>query len=392
MTTIPNEGDTHLEEENLNAGQTAATEEAEFVEDVDPIIAEMRAAEAEVAAEAAKGTQPAAVAPVKTETQPGTAAPAAPAATAPKEKTASPMIPKARLDEVLSENALLKDQIGYMRGLKDAARAAPAQTATEPKQPAATAAQPAAGTGPGQGGVDEIETLIGAQEARKLELAEKYDNGEISSKQWKEGEILIDKEIRALATKRVEAVRDESRREAQSAVAANNFESVKNNTGLQLQAKHPNVAVIDSLSEGVRDGVWADITRTAAANLAARGIDVKDGNPNTKLLLIQEKAKLTDNLEHFIPWYKAPAAAAAPKTETSGQPSQPKPSETALNRKAKIDLANSQPPSTSDMGNGADNRELTEADIENMTEDQMADLLTKAPNLVNRVLGNQHRG
>jgi hypothetical protein len=90
----------------------------------------------------------------------------------------------------------------------------------------------------------------------------------------------------------------------------------------------------------------------------------------------------------YTPQRAAPAAAAP-----NGQPSPKGPSETAMNRKAKIDLANSQPPSMADMGAGANNAELTEADIENMTEDQMADLLQKAPNLVNRIMGGtQNRG
>lgn len=300
------------------------------------------------------------------------------------------MIPKARLDEVLSENSLLRDQVVYLRGLNDA-KASNAAQAPATAAPAAPAAGQPAPVNADQGVVvDEIEAGITAAEQKKLALAERYDNGEISSKQWKEQEILIDKEIRTLSDKRLEKIREESRAEAQNAVQTNNFEAVKNNVGLQLQAKHPNVAVIDSMDQDVAKGVWEAITKQAAKNLATQGIKVSKDSPQSQLMLIQEKARLTDNLEAFIPGFKvAPKAAPA---ATGGQPSPKGPSETAQNRQAKIDLANSQPPSITDMGAGA-TQELTEADIENMTEDQMADLLTKAPNLVQRIMGGtQNRG
>lgn len=374
MTTQPTDEGKPLDE-NLNQG---AIEEADFVEDVDPMIAEMKAAEAEIAA--AAGTQP----PAEAKGPADNGQPEAPAAgSAPK--GASPMVPIARLNEVLSERDLLRDQVGYLRGLNDAkaSNAAPAA-------PAAPADRHAETSGKDQGGVvDEVEAAISKAEEKKLELAERYDNGEISSKQWKQEEITIDKEIRALSSQRIERIREESRIEAQNAVQANNFDTVKNNVGLQLQAKHPNVAVIDSMAPAVSKGVWEAVTDQAAKNLAAQGIKVSKDNPQSQLMLIQEKARLTDNLEAFIPGFKTQPSTAAPTG-----PSGPKvPSETAQNRKAKIDLANSQPPSISDMGAGANNGEVTEADIENMTEDQVADLLQKAPNLVQRIVGGaQNRG
>ena len=379
MTTEPkDEGNANPEIDNLNQ---QGPELADFVEDIDPMIEEMKAAEAEIAK--GNGSQPAAPAEGKAPE----ATPEAPAA-APKDKPGSgpAMIPKARLDEVLSERDLLRDQVGYLRGLHDAK--APAATVTS-AQPAKAPDQPA-GKPADQGVVvDEIETAITAAEGKKLALAERYDNGEISSKQWKQEEILIDKEIRGLSDKRLDKVREDSRNEAQAVVTANNFESVKNNLCVQLQAKNPNVAFIDSLSPGQRDGIWKDITDDAIKNLAAQGVKVSDANPQSKLLLIQEKARLTNDLSKY--GFKPAAPATPAPVVPTGQPKGL--SETAQNRKAKIELANSQPPSITDMGNGANNGEITEADIENMNEDQMADLLQKAPHLVQRLLGGtQNRG
>ncbi len=375
MTTQPTDEGKPLDE-TLNEG---TTEQTDFPEDHDPMIAEMVAAEAEIAAAGTQAATEATGTEAKTGTEP------AAAAAAPKDKGPTPMVPKARLDEVLSERDLYRDQVGYLRGLNDAKKA-PA-TATQPASATEAAGQPA--TKPAdQGGakVDEVEVAITAAEEKKLALAERYDNGEISSKEWKAQEIVIDKEIRTLVSTResarIDKIRDDSRREAHAAVQTNNFETVKNTVGLQLQAKHPNVAVIDALPKGMRDGIWQDITEQATQNLAAKGIDVKS-SPQAKLMLIQEKARLTDNLEAFGLQGKAPAAPVAP----AGQPAQPKPSEAALARKAKIELANSQPPSITDMGAGADNAEITDDQIANMTEDQMADLIQRAPQRIQRLLG-----
>jgi hypothetical protein len=290
-----------------------------------------------------------------------------------------PMIPKARLDEVLSENTLLRDQVGYLRGLADARKLPPA---TEEAKPAEV--QPVTKPAEAVGTVDTIEAAITAAEEKKLALAERYDNGEISSKQWKEQEIAIDKEIRQFSNQRMDKMQESSRAEAQAVVAANNFDTVKNNVGLQLQAKHPGVAEVDALPAAIRDGAWKAITDQATVNLAAKGIDVKNGGPQAKLLLIQEKARLTDDLSAF--GLKSKPAPAAP----SGQPTQRNLSPTAVNRQAKIELANSQPPSISDMGAGADNAEITDEMIANMNEDQIADLLQKAPQRIQRLLGGSH--
>lgn len=354
------------------------TDEVAFIEELDPMIEEMKAAEAEIAATGGD----------KGEAEPqGNAQPEAPAQGA---KATSPMIPKARLDEVLSENALLRDQVGYMRGVIDANAKAP--KAAQPEAPKTEGAeQPQTNTDPVQGNaVDVIETQIEAAEKKKLELAERYDEGEISSKQWKEQELAIDKEIRGLLNQKFDKAREEGRNEIQAALTAQQAREYVDNTALNLQKAHPNVAVIDSLSPGVRDGVWADITAKASANLAAQGIDVRlaKADPRVHAALVKEKARLTDDLGSFLPGYAAqPAAQPTQQPANGGTPVQKKPSEKAQNLAAKIDLANSQPPSTADMGRGANNGELTEEQVANMTEDQMADLLATAPHLVKRIMG-----
>ena len=371
MTKQTDELDNTLDQEQT-AATTAATETDTTETDIDdPVIREMKAAEAEIAAEEAAGAEG------KTEAQQAQGQPEAKAAG--KDKTEQVMVPKPRLDAVLSERDLLRERSGYLQGrndilekmVKEGKISDPASTKTE-----STATQEAT-TG---AAVDPVDTAIDTAEKKKLELADKYDNGEITSRQWKEQELVIDKEIRGLTSQRMEQVRAESRQEAQAVVSANNAQAQVETTALTLQEQHPNVAVIDALLPGVRDGVWNAITERAAVNLASRGVNVRDGSNASRLALIQEKAKLTDNLEAFLPGFK-PAA----KTEAQGQTGL---SETAKNRQAKIDLANSQPPATADLGRGqSQTGELSDADVEGMTEDQIADLLQKAPNLLKRISG-----
>jgi hypothetical protein len=95
--------------------QNGTIVDADFVEEDDPIIAEMRAAEAEIAA-AGTGTQPAAAAEGEPEAQQGAEQPAAAAAQPPK----TIMVPKARLDAALSKSDLYRDQVAYLQGVLDA--------------------------------------------------------------------------------------------------------------------------------------------------------------------------------------------------------------------------------------------------------------------------------
>jgi len=359
------------------ADKTAQEPEQEaFVEDPDPMIEDAKAAQAEIDAAAAGSPQ-------KEEGQPQEGQPE-PEKGGTKDKAGTPMIPKPRFDEVRAERDFYKDQVGYMRGVMDATAGAakPKADAAPATAPAAPTAQPPQGQG---NAVDAIDAAIDVAEQKKLELARRYDEGEISTLDMKKQEIAIDKEIRDLSKQRLDKVKEESKAETAAVISAHQVRETVVEKALDLQAKHPNVAVIDALSAGVRDGVWKDITAQATRNLAARGIDVSNGDPQTKLKLIEEKARLTDDLGAFLPGYQPPARTQQPATHTP--PSQKKPSAVAQARAAKLDLADQQPPSISDMGKSANQSELTEADLANMDQDQMADLLKQAPNLVKRITG-----
>lgn len=316
----------------------------------------------------------------------------------------NPMIPKARFDEVLSERDLLRNQVGYMRGLIDANQ----QNAGQQPQKQESGNKNDQTDEDNQEGseVDEFDAKIAEAEAKKLELAEKYDEGDLSTKEWREAEIAIDREIRGLSDQReqarLEELRNESKAHTDSSLTAAQTADYINDQALAIQQNHPNIQTIDQLPEATSNAVWATINQQAERNLAQRGVNLQDNSANTRLALIQEKAALTDQLTpenttkllmgqyQFVDprQYQAPTQQEnGQTTQTEGGKSQP--SQAAKNRGEKIDLANSQPPSIADMGKGTGTGELSEADIENMSQEQLADLMEKSPQLVQRAVGFQ---
>lgn len=346
----------------------------------DPMLAGLKEAEAEIEELESQKAE--------LEAQNGAKAPEGDLTKAKSEKVDNHMVPKARLDEVLSERDLLRSQIAYMQGLEDA-RAKQAPSGNQEKT------EDGNGDKGNQDGsnVDTIDAAIEAAEQKKLELAEKYDEGEISTRDWKAAELAIDKEIRGLTDKReierLNAIKESSRSETDAALNAQKAAAWLNEQTLAIQEKHPNVAVIDATPKHIRDGIWQQINDQALQNLSNQGINVKDTSPNTRIAIIQEKARLTDSytaesLKAFLPQgFKAPTS----NQSTSQTPAQKQLSDAAKNRGQKLELADSQPPSISDLGAGTGDGELTEADIVSMTEDQLADIIQRAPARVQRALG-----
>jgi len=386
----PENGSENTENAGLLKDQTTDVDDG-YTEEVDPMIAEMVAAEAELE-KAGSGTASDEGTEGEATPAPENGQTAKPEVKADKEKRDTPMIPKARFDEVNSENALLKEQVIYLKGAVDTHKSAAKNTQTNGQTQTGTAEQKA-DQAPKDSGeaseVDEIDSLIDAAEAKKLTLAEKYDEGELSAKQWKEQETAIDREIRDLSKQRIDRVREESRADTQAVISAERQADLIRGQAIEIQKQHPNIEVIDATPKHIKEGIWAEITVQAAQNLAMRGINVNDGSANAHLALMQEKARLTDSytpetLKAFLPENFVPKGQAA--QSGTGQTGQKQPSETALNRKAKLELADSQPPSIADMGTSG-GQQITEADIAKMTDDEIADLMTKAPQLVNRLVG-----
>jgi hypothetical protein len=210
----------------------------------DPMIAEMRQAEAEIAGTA----------------EPEGEKPKDEAAAVAKEENIS--IPKPRFDQVLSERDVLRDQIAYLQGvvtvqgemLKGKGEAGNDQPQV---QKDAETLSP----------LDKIEAKISEAETRKLELADKYEEGEISARDWKQAEIEIDKEIRTLSQSKFEALGDQNKNATVETFTALEQQRTFEAEALKIQNEHPNVAVIETYPEGIKAAIWNQIDQLAANSL-----------------------------------------------------------------------------------------------------------------------------
>lgn len=377
--------DKPTDEDVKNVNHASETDDYVPEPDNDPMLADLKELEAEIAAEEAE-SQGAGTG--KPKEKPAGKTEGKPAEGKETEGDGPIMVPKARLDEALSKLDATRAQRDHLSGrvsvLEDMSKGAKPADKTEQDD----------GKGNQDGAVvDEIDAAIDAAEQKKLELAEKYDEGELSTKDWKAAELAIDKEIRGLTDKReverLNELKESSKSETDAALNANRVEDWINTKTLEIQQNHPNVAVIEATPEHIKAGIWQQINDQALRNLADQGVNVKDTSPNTRLKIIQEKARLTESytaesLQAFLPEGFKPPSSQQPNSGTDGQK---KPSQAAVNRGQKLDLADSQPPSISDLGAGSGDGELTEADIERMTEDELADMIQKAPARVQRALG-----
>jgi hypothetical protein len=321
--------------------------------DNDPMLVEMREAEKEIAGKGKDAEAPV----VEAEPEPK----------AEEGHKPSPMIPKARLDEVLADREVLKGQVGYWQGV---AATQKEMLSTAPKAAEGVKeAQPAAPT--------DYAGIIAKAENDKISAAKRYEDGEISLVDFKTLEIQQDRIIREQAEKRTETVRDDARKTANETVNAHNVQRTIETEAISVQEQHPYVGEIDKLPPAIRDGVWSEITKEAVASLAAKGINAADGTTASRLALIQEKANLTDK---YGPQYTGKTI----ERQKTGQ------SDTAIERAAKLDLSTQQPPSI--QGNvQAIKSDLTEKDIENMSQDQIADMMLKAPQIAEKAAGFRNR-
>lgn len=344
-------------------GKQDVTEEAEII-DNDPMIVAMKEAEAELAGEG-KEAEPEGEKP-KAEAEPEPAKDVA--------KAAPVMIPKARLDEVIGERDRLKEALNYTQGiaavqgemLKGGA-GKPADVTGEQKGQAAAATEP----------LDHVG-LIAKAEADKLEAAREYEDGEIGLVDFEKQRIDLDRVIRAEEEKRTAALFEGAKQAANEAVYANAIQAKIETEAARIQEQHPYIAEIDNFPPTIRDGVWAGITKEAAASLASRGINPADGTAATKMALIQEKAALTNKYGPQLTGKKFDSQATT------------QPSTTAKDRAAKLDLSQQQPPDATGTG-VASKADLTSFDIENMSQDQIADMLATAPQIVQKAAGFRNR-
>jgi len=338
-----------------------ATEDFSNSADNDPMIIAMREAEAQIKeAEQQNSEEGEAQADPATEKT-------APVTT--EQKTDVLMIPKPRLDEVILERDKAKDQVAYLQGIVDTQRSmikdgviqktdAPAgKTEEKPQEPT-------------------IKTQIADAEAKKLELAQQYEDGEISLTDMKKAEIDIDRQIRELTETLYKAVSEETRQAANADFQTQLAIQAANTEALKIEQEHPYVKEIDNLPKEVAQRRWEFIREEAQSILQAKGVQPFVNGVET-VAYMKEIAKLTD--------VYGPAFTGKDIKASDTKPKQPNVS--AEERAGKIALSNRQPPSLATAGAEVVQNELSEQDILNMTLDQIADMNKLAPNKLNKAVG-----
>lgn len=273
-----------------------------------------------------------------------------------KGKPPAPMIPKARLDEVLSERDKHLQEAAYWRGVAESRGQQP--TAGQPPQePAITPEQ-------------HLTAIRLQQEA----LAKKFDDGELTMSDYvKQSHSLEDQ---------AQAIREEALLSKVKPAAPQNS---NDDFGLasetaRLEDAHPWVKVLEQLPNN--DADWNYLRGVAIGNLASRGIDATAGKYGTYQLR-REIAELADQYGPSLFAKRAQAAGLTIPDASQQQQQKPALSPTAQARQAKLGTMASAPPNVAGMsGSGADTGMPSAARIEDMSDDDIG----KLPDSVRRKL------
>lgn len=322
--------------------QPAAT----LPETTDPDEIEWREAVAAARAEeAAAGDPPADPA------NPGTATPAVVPAKDPKDTPAAadvPMIPKARLDEVLSERDKLREQNAFLAGKAEG---------LAHRVPGAKPGDPVADPAP-----QTPEARIAAIRTEKQALAAQFDSGEITLKDYETQRDALDDKVHAIREEAFIA-------KVQPAAAASDTLYLDSETAA-LEIAHPWVGVLDKVG---KKSDWDYFKALAQESLAEKQIDISGGGQRASFVLRKEMAALIDKLGPALLTERAKAEnvalPGAKPAETPAPGGERQLSEAAKQRLAKLNLHEQHPPNVGTIaGNLPANGEYDDARIESMTE------------------------
>lgn len=319
-----------------------------------PVDEDIDARELREAEEAAKAEETASPTPGETPA-PGATPAAQPAAAAPAPAD-QPMIPKPRFDEAVAK---AKEEAAYWKGL--------AEGRQQPGAAPAPGAQPAAAA-------PTIEERRATIRTQRQALAKKFDDGEIT---------MADLEVqRDKLTDQEDAIREEALlakvKPAAAPAAANDDLALDRATG-ELEEAHPWVGIFDQVAT---PSEWGFLKSRAIENLTARGVDPTKGNIG-KYELRAEMAALSGEIGPALLASRATAKGItlpgqqqpAPGQPPAAQPAKPL-SEAASARSAKLAMAAGAPPNLAAMSGvtGSAPGQVSEAAIENMTEDEIGNL------------------
>lgn len=337
------------------------------VESLDPDFIALQSALADEAKERAGGTP---------QTSPSTepaAQPAAstdPAAAAPRPKRQ--MVPKERFDELGGKLRTATDEVLYLRGALAAA-----QSGTTPPAPGA---QPPANTSLVDGnGVRPISDAdraarmaqIQGLQAQKIVFADKFDNGEMSMREYAENAATIDGAIQGIREVDLAQYVLSSVPRPQAPPIAITDQQLLAQQMTDLTGKHPWVAVLG-------DGEIAFLQKSAIEEAAAMGKPFQAGPAETLRL----RARIAELASKYAPdWYpgKDPrqilGMPPAPVAQTSSLPARPAQPALPASAARALATANLHPPDVNNMGGqGAGSGEISDDRILTMSDEEIGAL------------------
>lgn len=284
------------------------------------------------------------------------------------------MIPKARFDEVAGERDQARTDAAYWRGRAEAGgqNGQQQQPGAKPGEQQQQQQQPTA------------EARLTAIQAKQDELAQKFDNGEITMSDLVKQRRELDTQEQQI---REELLTAKLKPANQQQAPEGNDELYLQTLTAQLEDEHPWVAVADKVGSEID---WKYVRDMAFQNLVERKID-----PTTRIgtyELRKEVAQLWDKLGPAIVGEKAKAAnivLPGQQQQQSQTPQNlgPKKSPLALAREAKLDLAANAAPNVSAMSGTNGGTGMTDAQIEAMSEDAYDALPDAARNALLGITG-----
>lgn len=282
-------------------------------------------------------------------------------------KPSSIMIPKERLDTEIRKREDAENKANYFRGLADASKQMATTTRTA-AQPPAVPEQPSGPT---------YAEQLAQLDQQRITLAEAYDKGDLTSVDWKKQELAVEQQIRALQSHQEETRMLVVRQEAATAATEAAQLSELNRVTAQLEQQYP-------YCNQMQTEDWAVLNVKATRQLLSEGRFTQQQLANDlagQIAFRHRIAELTNTIGADLigkPRIVAGQPAADPvegvTTQVDGKPEKKGLSETAQARKAKLDLAKTQPPTTSTIGNGGTQNEISMADVDRMSEEELAAL------------------
>lgn len=265
------------------------------------------------------------------------------------------MVPKQRLDQEAQKRLRAEQEIAYLRGKVEALSQGGQQPQEQGQQQGqAPAQQP-------QAQQDPAEAEITAAQAEIDAAATRFDNGEITLKEFKAIEVPHMRRIAALEAERAAAAIAPA---PQQSLADQEISRVYLE---RLADAHP---YVDGLSE-------QHVQRLAERAQMDRRLEGKPpfGNdPRSVMELQAAVAKLSDE---WGPKWGLPKRAPAQQPQQQQRPNPAQPpglSPQASARLSKMDLAAGHPPDTSALGTGVQDDAMSEATILNLDDEAIAAL------------------